>query len=220
MANGHSAEAIEATTKIEWSEEARGPDVDTMIDPRYPRVSQSSTAWSQQELTEKQRQEDEWQKEDEKEMKESVISKHEARMKDLTGEKAPLTKRDFLNKLVKDHGLVVEEDIFNKEGKWAIIKLTGIEKIQNNLNIRVTFESEIIEKEFAVIKATAIGQRDSVQSYGSAIKGAYPNGNVSHTYLVEMTEKRAKNRAVLKLCGAYKYGVYSEDESEEFRQDA
>jgi hypothetical protein len=181
-------------------------------------VPQDRADWNQQELNEKQRQETEWQKGDEEEM--AVIAKHEARMKELTGEKAPLTKRDFLNKLVKDHGLVKEEDIFNKDDKWAIIKLTGIEKIQNNLNIRVTFETEVIEKDFAVIKATAVGQRDSVQSYGSATKGAYPNGNVSHTYLVEMAEKRAKNRAVLKLCGAYKYGVYSEDESEEFRQDA
>jgi hypothetical protein len=218
MANGHSAEAIEATT--EWSEDARGPDVDPMVDARYPKVPQDRADWNQQELNEKQRQETEWQKADEKEMKESVIEKHETRMKELTGEKAPLTKRDFLNKLVKDHGLVVEEDIFNKDGKWAIIKLSGVEKIQNNLNIRVTFESEVIEKDFSVIKAIAVGQRDSVQSYGSAIKGAYPNGNVSHTYLVEMAEKRAKARAVLKLCGAYKYGVYSEDESEEFRQDS
>jgi len=208
MANGHSAEAIEATTPLEWSEEARGPDLNEGHD------------YHAQELTDKQRQETEWQKVDEKEMKESVIEKHETRMKELAGEKAPLTKRDFLNKLVKDHGLVVEEDIFNKDGKWAIIKLTGVEKIQNNLNIRVIFQTEVIEKDFAVIKATATGQRDSVQSYGSAIKGAYPNGNVSHTYLVEMAEKRAKNRAVLKLCGAYKYGVYSEDESEEFRQDS
>ena len=218
MANGHSAEAIEATT--EWSEDARGPDVDPMVDARYPKVPQDRADWNQQELNEKQRQETEWQKADEKEMKESVIEKHETRMKELTREKAPLTKRDFLNKLVKDHGLVVEEDIFNKDGKWAIIKLSGVEKIQNNLNIRVTFESEVIEKDFSVIKAIAVGQRDSVQSYGSAIKGAYPNGNVSHTYLVEMAEKRAKARAVLKLCGAYKYGVYSEDESEEFRQDS
>ena len=218
MANGHSAEAIEATTG--------GPDDDPMIDPRFPRVPQGKADWSQQELTEKQRQEEEWQKEDDKELdatklKKSVTAAHEARMKKITGEiQSPLTKRDFLNQLVKEHGLVVEEDIFNKEGKWAIIKLSGVEKIQNNLNIRVTFETEVIEKDFAVIKAIAVGQRDSVQSYGSAIKGAYPNGNVSHTYLVEMAEKRAKARAVLKLCGAYKYGVYSEDESEEFRQDA
>ena len=215
MANGHSAEAIEAT--VEFSEDLRGPD-----GPSPPR----GAGWEQQEDSEKKRQELEWQKGDDKEvdairLKKSVTAAHEARMKKITGEIQPsLTKRDFLNQLVKEHGLVVEEDIFNKEGKWAIIKLSGVEKIQNNLNIRVTFETEVIEKDFAVIKAIAVGQRDSVQSYGSAIKGAYPNGNVSHTYLVEMAEKRAKARAVLKLCGAYKYGVYSEDESEEFRQDA
>jgi len=213
MANGHSAEAIEATSQFD--DDIRGPDV------RAPQ----NAGWEQQEQNEKQRQEEEWQKADEKEvdaiqLKASVTKAHEARMKKLAGENPPLTKRDFLNQLVKEHGLVVEEDIFNKEGKWAIIKLSGVEKIQNNLNIRVTFESEVIEKDFAVIKAVAVGQRDSVQSYGSAIKGAYPNGNVSHTYLVEMAEKRAKARAVLKLCGAYKYGVYSEDESEEFRQDS
>ena len=125
-----------------------------------------------------------------------------------------------MNQLVQDHHLVGEEDIFNKDGKWAIIKLSGVEKIQNNLNIRVTFETEVIEKDFAAIKAIAIGQHDAVQSYGSATKGAYPNGNVTHSYLLEMAEKRAKARAVLKLCGAYKYGVYSEDESEDFKQNS
>jgi len=73
MANGHSAEAIEATT--EWSEDARGPDVDkiidaaaTMIDPRYPRVPQGSASWNQQEQNEQQREEEEWQKKDEVEI--------------------------------------------------------------------------------------------------------------------------------------------------------
>ena len=203
MTNGHSAEAIEATTPND--EERPG--------------------WEQQEDSEKQRQEHEWQQADQKEvdairLKESVTRVHEARMKELTGEKPPATRKEFLNKLVKDHGLVIDDDIFNKDGKWAIIKLSGVEKIQNNLNIRVTFESEKLERDWAVIKATAVGQRDSVQSYGEATKGSYPNGNVSHTYVVAMAEKRAKARSVLKLCGAYKYGVYSEDESEEFRQDS
>jgi len=203
MTNGHSAEAIEATTPND--EERPG--------------------WEQQEDSEKQRQEHEWQQADQKEvdairLKESVTRVHEARMKELTGEKPPATRKEFLNKLVKDHGLVIDDDIFNKDGKWAIIKLSGVEKIQNNLNIRVTFESEKLERDWAVIKATAVGQRDSVQSYGEATKGNYPNGNVSHTYVVAMAEKRAKARSVLKLCGAYKYGVYSEDESEEFRQDS
>ena len=214
MSNGHSAEAIEATNP--FSEDLRGPD--GLSVPQ-------NAGWEQQEDSEKRRQELEWQKSDEKELdaiqlKKSVTKAHEARMKELTGEKPPATRKEFLNKLVKDHGLVIDDDIFNKDGKWAIIKLSGVEKIQNNLNIRVTFESEKLERDWAVIKATAVGQRDSVQSYGEATKGNYPNGNVSHTYVVAMAEKRAKARSVLKLCGAYKYGVYSEDESEEFKQDS
>ena len=55
MANGHSAEAIEAT----FSEDLRGPD-----GPRVPR----NASWEQQEQNERQRQETEWQKEDEAEM--------------------------------------------------------------------------------------------------------------------------------------------------------
>ena len=213
MANGHSAEAIEAT--VEFSKDLRGPD-----GIRAP----LNAGWEQQEQNERQRQEEEWQKADEKEVDavqlKSLTKKHEARMKKLAGENPPATRKDFLNKLVKDHGLVIDDDIFNKDGKWAIIKLSGVEKIQNNLNIRVTFESEKLERDWAVIKATAVGQKDSVQSYGEATKGNYPNGNVSHTYVVAMAEKRAKARSVLKLCGAYKYGVYSEDESEEFKQDS
>ena len=207
MANGHSAEAIEATS---------APD------------SNDGADWHAQELNEQQRSEGEkekirlkelkWQEEDQPEM--DALELRRLRMKNLVDEKAPFTKKEFLNKLVKDHHLVVEEDIFNKDGKWAIIKLSGVEKIQNNLNIRVTFETEVIEKDFAAIKAIAIGQHDAVQSYGSATKGAYPNGNVTHSYLLEMAEKRAKARAVLKLCGAYKYGVYSEDESEDFKQNS
>jgi hypothetical protein len=154
------------------------------------------------------------------EIQDQEQNERERRMKNLADEKTPFTRKAFMNKLITDNGLIPKEDVFSKEKQWAIIKLSGIEKIQNNHNIRVTFESEAIEKDFVVIKATAIGQNDSVQSYGSAIKGAYPHGNVTHSYLVEMAEKRAKARSVLKLCGAYKYGIKSEDEAEEFKQDS
>ena len=55
MANGHSAEAIEAT----YSDDLRGPD-----GIRAP----LNAGWEQQEQNERQRQETEWQKEDEAEM--------------------------------------------------------------------------------------------------------------------------------------------------------
>ena len=66
MANGHSAEAIEATS--EWSDEARGPDTDTMVDPHHSKVPLDSFSWNQQDQNEQQRQEEEWQKEDEVEI--------------------------------------------------------------------------------------------------------------------------------------------------------
>ena len=189
MANGHSAEAIEATQMDEES-------------------------YQQQQLEERDMQEEEQLKD------QSSVDRIERirakRMEDLSDESQPLSKKQFMTKLVTDNGLIPKEDIFSKPNQWAIIKLTGIEKIQQRLNIRVVFDSVVIEKDFAVIKATATGRYDSVQSYGSATKGRHPDGNVAHAYLVEMAEKRAKARAVLKLCGAYKHGVYSEDESEDF----
>ena len=192
MANGHSAEAIEATQMDEES-------------------------YQQQQLEERDMQEEEQLKD------QSSVDRIERirakRMEDLSDESQPLSKKQFMTKLVTDNGLIPKEDIFSKPNQWAIIKLTGIEKIQQRLNIRVIFDSVVIEKDFAVIKATATGRYDSVQSYGSATKGRHPDGNVAHAYLVEMAEKRAKARAVLKLCGAYKHGVYSEDESEDFKQE-
>ena len=174
-------------------------------------------SYQQQQLEERDMQEEEQLKD------QSSVDRIERirakRMEDLSDESQPLSKKQFMTKLVTDNGLIPKEDIFSKPNQWAIIKLTGIEKIQQRLNIRVVFDSVVIEKDFAVIKATATGRYDSVQSYGSATKGKHPDGNVSHAYLVEMAEKRAKARAVLKLCGAYKYGVYSEDESEDFKQD-
>jgi hypothetical protein len=192
MSNGHSAEAIEATQMDEES-------------------------YQQQQLEERDMQEEEQLKD------QSSVDRIERirakRMEDLSDESQPLSKKQFMTKLVTDNGLIPKEDIFSKPDQWAIIKLTGIEKIQQRLNIRVVFDSVVIEKDFAVIKATATGRYDSVQSYGSATKGRHPDGNVAHAYLVEMAEKRAKARAVLKLCGAYKHGVYSEDESEDFKQE-
>ena len=136
--------------------------------------------WAQQEYLEEQQMQAE-----EKKLKFKPIKTGQSKGKE--------SKKEFLTKLVTDHGLIPEEDIFNKDGKWAIIKLTGVEKIQNNLNIKVKFESVVIQKDFSVIKATAIGQHEVVESYGSAAKGKHPDGNVSHSYVVEMAEKRAKN---------------------------
>ena len=192
MANGHSAEAIEATQMDEES-------------------------YRQQQLEEREMQEREQQQD--QPAVDRIERVRAKRMEDLSDKVKPMTRKEFMTKLIMDNGLIPKEDVFSKPKQWAIIKLSGIEKIQARLNIRVTFESVAIEKDFSVIKATAHDKFESVQSYGSATKGKHPDGNVAHAYLVEMAEKRAKARAVLKLCGAYKHGVYSEDESDDFKQD-
>ena len=126
------------------------------------------------------------------------------------------TKSEFLNELYKDNGLVKDEDTYELSfGKRSvnIITRTGIEKIQYHNNITVTFDVESINPEFVVVKATAKKGDVSVESYGEASPQ-----NTHQKYPVAMAEKRALSRVVLKITGFYKYGVFGEDESDDFKQ--
>ena len=126
------------------------------------------------------------------------------------------TKSEFLNELYKDNGLVKEEDTYELSfGKRSvnIITRTGIEKIQYHNNITVTFDVESINPEFVVVKATAKKGDVSVESYGEASPQ-----NTQQKYPVAMAEKRALSRVILKITGFYKYGVFGEDESDDFKQ--
>jgi len=128
------------------------------------------------------------------------------------------SKKEFLTELVKDNDLNLEEDIFRMPlgGKQvAIITRTGIEKIQYNNHIEVKFEWIMMQKDFAVIKAIATKGDVVIETFGSALHGQ--GGNCRSNYVAEMAEKRALARAVLKLSGAYKYGVFGEDESDDFK---
>ena len=128
------------------------------------------------------------------------------------------TKSEFLNELYKDNGLVKSEDTYELSfGKRSvnIITRTGIEKIQYHNNITVTFDVESINPEFVVVKATAKKGDVSVESYGEASPQ-----NTQQKYTVAMAEKRALSRVILKITGFYKYGVFGEDESDDFKQGA
>ena len=126
------------------------------------------------------------------------------------------TKSEFLNELYKDNGLVKDEDTYELSfGKRSvnIITRNGIEKIQYHNNITVTFDVESIDPEFVVVKATAKKGDVSVESYGEASPQ-----NTQQKYPVAMAEKRALSRVILKITGFYKYGVFGEDESDDFKQ--
>jgi len=129
-----------------------------------------------------------------------------------------MNKEKIKEKYVK-YGLN-KSDIF-KHQHYLIITRSGIEKIQAIEGINIDYTVIKCEKDFAVIKADADNGDDKIiQTFGSALKGeGFKDGNTNSWYVMEMAEKRAMSRAVLKLTGFYELGVFSEDESEEFKQN-
>ena len=112
-----------------------------------------------------------------------------------------------------------KEDVF-KHQHYVIITRSGIDKIQAIENITIDYEVINCERDFCVVKANALKGEASIQTFGSALKGkSYADGNCTNFYVMEMAEKRAMSRAVLKLTGFYELGVFGEDESEDFKKN-
>ena len=111
-----------------------------------------------------------------------------------------------------------KEDVF-KHQHYVIITRSGIDKIQAMENITIDYEVINCEKDFCVVKANALKGETSIQTFGSALKGGFKDGNCNTWYVMEMAEKRAMSRAVLKLTGFYELGVFGEDESEDFKKN-
>jgi hypothetical protein len=123
--------------------------------------------------------------------------------------------RQRLAALFIENGLE-PEDVF-VSNRFTIIARTGIEKIAAKREIEVEFEEKRLDPEFVVIKAVGrmpirgeegVVRWTRVETYGSASKA-----NNRTAYPVEMAEKRALSRVVLKLAGLYSMdGVIGEDE--------
>ena len=125
--------------------------------------------------------------------------------------------KEKLLQLYKKYGLT-QDDVF-KHQHYVIITRTGIEKIEAKENIHITYKSIKAETNFAVIKAIGTLDNRTMETFGSAYKGAtFKDGNTNSWYVCEMAEKRAFSRIVLKLTGFYALGVFGEDESEEFKK--
>ena len=111
-----------------------------------------------------------------------------------------------------------KEDVF-KHQHYLIITRSGIDKIQAIENIVINYDVINCETNFCVVKATANKGDASIQTFGSALKGeSYKDSTTNSWYVMEMAEKRAMSRAVLKLTGFYELGVFGEDESEDFKR--
>ena len=127
-------------------------------------------------------------------------------------------KTEKIKEKYQKYGLT-PDDIF-KHQHYLIITRSGIERIQALEGINIDYTVIKCEKDFAVVKADADNGDDKIiQTFGSALKGEnFQSGTTNSWYVMEMAEKRAMSRAVLKLTGFYELGVFGEDESEEFKK--
>lgn len=123
-----------------------------------------------------------------------------------------MNNRDQLNMLYKECGLV-KLDI-HKHQHYTIITRAGIEKIMFAKGITIKYQEVKVEKDFCAVKAIATKDNETIETYGSACK------ETSHNkYYLEMAEKRAMSRAVLKITKGYQLGVFSEDEADDFKKN-
>tara|TARA_R100001369_G_scaffold3205_1_gene10265 strand:- start:217 stop:606 length:390 start_codon:yes stop_codon:yes gene_type:complete len=127
-------------------------------------------------------------------------------------------KTEILKEKYIKYGLT-KDDVFKQQsGHYIIITRSGIEKIQAIENIFISYEVIKCERDFCVVKADATKDSHTIETFGSALKGDFKNGTTLSWYVMEMAEKRAMSRAVLKLTGFYELGVFGEDESESFKK--
>ena len=111
---------------------------------------------------------------------------------------------------------LTKDDVY-KHQHYIIITRSGIDKIMSIERIFIDYDVIKCETNFCVVKANAEKEGAKIQTFGSAIKGTtFKDGNTQTWYVMEMAEKRAMSRAVLKLTGFYELGVFGEDESEDF----
>ena len=69
-----------------------------------------------------------------------------------------------------NHYGLTPDDVF-KHQHYLIITRSGIEKIQALENIHINYEVIKCENNFAVVLATAIKDSNTIQTFGSALKG-------------------------------------------------
>jgi hypothetical protein len=123
------------------------------------------------------------------------------------------SQRDKLNRLFKAYGLLPED--VHKHLHYTIIRRTGIEKIAAGAGIRLTYEACATAADYAAVKATVKKGKGPnmvcIETFGSACPATSQN-----KYYLEMAEKRAMSRAVLKLTDFYAAGAYGEDEADDF----
>jgi hypothetical protein len=128
-----------------------------------------------------------------------------------------MRNKEQLTELYTKYSLTTEH-VF-KHQHYIIITRAGIEKVQALAGLDIRYEVVTAEPNFAGIKAITTYGGKTIETFGSAYKGAsFKDGNTNSWYVLEMAEKRAMSRAVLKATGMYKLGFMGEEESEDFKR--
>lgn len=121
-------------------------------------------------------------------------------------------QREQMKALAQECGLTKED--FFKHQHYTIITRQGIEKIAAKKGIQLNYTCIAASETYAAVKCNAHTEDlTGVETFGSASKL-----NSHNNYYLEMAEKRAKSRAVLQLTNLYSYGVFGEDEADDFKR--
>lgn len=124
---------------------------------------------------------------------------------------------DKLKELYSTYSL--SKDDFFKHQHYTIVTRQGIEKIQAIEGINIKYEVIECTPNFAAVKATTSQNGKYIETFASAVKGeSYKDGNTQSWYVLEIAEKRALSRIVLRYIDLYKEGFFAEDESEDFKK--
>tara|TARA_R100001244_G_scaffold116602_1_gene86712 strand:- start:4596 stop:5000 length:405 start_codon:yes stop_codon:yes gene_type:complete len=104
-----------------------------------------------------------------------------------------------LTKFYKLHNLT-PSDVYKDKRGFVIITRSGIEKIQNQNNIKVAFEVIVCDLENVVIKAVSMRFDSNADEFVPIIEtfGSASKNNCRQHFLVEMAEKRSLARCIIK----------------------
>ena len=108
-----------------------------------------------------------------------------------------MKNKEILRKLYTDNSLT-KDDVYKDKRGFAIITRSGIEKIQANNEIAVTYEVVKAELDNCIVKATSLIREGDewipkIETFGSATKD-----NCRQPFRMEIAEKRALARVIIK----------------------
>lgn len=128
-------------------------------------------------------------------------------------------KKQKLKELYEKYKLEKDDFWTQKVGKntYTIVSRAGIEKIQNQEQLQVRFEALVVGPTYCAVKCYVAKDNKQIETFSSALNDGQ-NKNTYTNYVLEMAEKRAFARGVLKFTEFYQHGVFSEDEAESFKK--